>query len=170
MAQINTPTNWKSTVYDSDTQIDSTFSYTLLPTDSLVSFTIVPSEDLSSDGLYLDGNRLHGQVKDYFDGKVNLVLKYRDRTTLQISQTNSFSSLPNPSTCDLVAFIPPNELKRVVTYTQTLIYDDIIVPTVPVRKTLTRVETMTIHGSFDAWVTKFRAYVQSSGPFPKLEI
>ncbi|UYD59306.1 hypothetical protein HPMBJEAJ_00207 [Aeromonas phage avDM6] len=170
MAQILTPTNWKPIVYDNETQIDSVFSYSLLPTDSLVSFEVVPSEDLSSDGLFLDGNRLHGQVNDYFDGKVDLVLKYRDRVSLQIHQTNSFASLPNASTCDLVAFNPPSELVRAITYTQTLIYDDITVPAVPVRHTITRNETMTIYGSFDGWVSKFRAYVQASGPFPKLEI
>ncbi|QAY01309.1 hypothetical protein ZPAH1_orf00294 [Aeromonas phage ZPAH1] len=170
MAQINIPTNWKPTIFDGETQVDSTFSYTLTPSEQFVSFVVTPSEDLSPDGILLDGNRLHGHVNDYFDGKVDLVLRYRDRTTLQITQTNAFANLPEPSTCDLVAFDPPSELKRVVTYTQTLVYDDITVPTLPVRNTIQKVETMTIIGSFDGWVAKFRAYVNSSGPFPKLGI
>ncbi|ATI17691.1 hypothetical protein [Aeromonas phage AS-yj] len=170
MAQINTPTNWKSTIFDGETSIDSLFSYTLAASDQLVSFTVVPSEDLSPDGIFLDGNRLYGKVNDYFDGKVDLVLKYRDRTSLQISQTNSFASLPEPTTCDLIAFNPPSELKKVVTYTQTLVYDDITDPVLPVRKTVSDSINMTIIGSFDGWVAKFRAYVSSSGPFPKLGI
>lgn len=170
MTQINTPTNWQSTIFDSETVVDSTFSYTLTAGDQLVSFTVEPSEDLSSDGITLESNRLYGKVNDYFDGKVDLLLRYRDRKTLVISETNSFAALPDPVTCDLVAFNPPSELEKVVTYKQTLVYQDMTVPTLPVTKTVTRTDTIKIIGTFDGWVLKFRNYVSASGNFPKLEI
>ena len=169
MATINQPTNWISRIYENDTNVNATFNYTLGANEVLTSFTVTSSENTNPYGLVLSGNQLTGKIVDYFDGKVNLILKYRDRTSLVVTQVNAFNLLPSdPTTCDLVAFIPPNVLKREITYTQTLVYKDVTVPSVPVTHTITQNIILTVYGTFDSWVTKFKNYVNDSGNFPKL--
>jgi hypothetical protein len=156
---------------DSNVTMDFSFSYTLDPTEEFVSCVLTSSPDVTEYGSVLNGLRVTGHIKDFFERQgINLPLSLRNRQTLGISVVNGFDSLPTDKSVDVVKFAPPAPPTGTITYTVTLTYDDITIPLLPVRNTSTKTFTQTVRGSYASWASKLQEYISNTGPYPDVEI
>lgn len=156
---------------DSNVTMDFEFSYTLGVNEQFVSCDVTSSPVVSDYGTEITGLRVHGRIEEFFERQgINLPLSIRNRQTLGIEVVNGFNALPNDKSVDVVKFAPPPPPTGTIVYTVTLVYDDITIPLLPVRNTITQHFTQTVRGSYASWANKLKKYISETGPFPDVEI
>lgn len=179
MASIPVP-SYTRVVYEGDpVQID--IPYVLTASDTLVQYTITSSVSLDGLGITISGTLVQGAYVDFFEKTgTPLLIDYRDRSTGTVQRVNGFSSLPEPSTCDVVKLIPPGSLTQDIVYTATLVYDETVTTggnpetgvggtTTVVRKTISLPVTQTVKGSYEKWGQRLRQFIAESGHFPSIQ-
>ncbi|ADM80177.1 hypothetical protein phiAS5_ORF0334 [Aeromonas phage phiAS5] len=148
------------------------FDVSLEPNEFIVSKGIQASVALETYGGSRQGMSVVSKFVDYFERNGAIItLKYRDRKTLEIKTVNGFNNLPDPKTCDVIEFTPPNELTAQIIYTPiaTIRTIDPANPTAPpVISTVRANFTQTLHGTYQGYANKLVDYINKSGPFPRI--
>lgn len=152
------------------------FDYELANDETFVSFSITANPNPTSVGIQINNtNKTYsGKYENYFEliKNVPLPITLRNREPPHTIYTvNGFTQLPvDPTTADCILFEPPSQLSDDITITATLRYKK---PPESgtgsdVEHTISGSVTQTVLGTYSAWGTLLKNYIQSSGPFPSV--